>query len=78
MDERVSEYMVECPLLVIAGIWPDNRYIMIVSAISNVNNFFLFFFIVSHQIPALADAGFRVLALDMKGYGDSTAPPGQL
>lgn len=36
------------------------------------------FFFVSHQIPALADAGFRVLAPDMKGYGDSTAPPGQL
>ncbi|XP_074845132.1 bifunctional epoxide hydrolase 2 [Carettochelys insculpta] len=28
-----------------------------------------------YQIPALADAGFRALALDMKGYGDSTAPP---
>ncbi|XP_015276121.1 PREDICTED: bifunctional epoxide hydrolase 2 [Gekko japonicus] len=28
-----------------------------------------------HQIPALADAGFRVLALEMKGYGVSTAPP---
>ncbi|XP_049919935.1 bifunctional epoxide hydrolase 2 [Epinephelus moara] len=27
------------------------------------------------QIPALAAAGFRVLALDMKGYGESTAPP---
>uniref|UniRef100_A0A8C1M291 Epoxide hydrolase 2, cytoplasmic n=1 Tax=Cyprinus carpio TaxID=7962 RepID=A0A8C1M291_CYPCA len=25
-----------------------------------------------YQIPALANAGFRVLALDMKGYGDST------
>nr|XP_056709673.1 bifunctional epoxide hydrolase 2 [Euleptes europaea] len=28
-----------------------------------------------YQIPALADAGFRVLALEMKGYGASTAPP---
>ncbi|KAM8810009.1 bifunctional epoxide hydrolase 2 [Eudromia elegans] len=28
-----------------------------------------------YQIPALADAGFRVIALEMKGYGDSTAPP---
>lgn len=28
-----------------------------------------------YQIPALAAAGFRVLALDMKGYGQSTAPP---
>uniref|UniRef100_A0ACB8G9G0 Uncharacterized protein n=1 Tax=Sphaerodactylus townsendi TaxID=933632 RepID=A0ACB8G9G0_9SAUR len=27
-----------------------------------------------YQIPALADAGFRVLALEMKGYGTSTAP----
>uniref|UniRef100_A0A8U7MNS1 AB hydrolase-1 domain-containing protein n=1 Tax=Corvus moneduloides TaxID=1196302 RepID=A0A8U7MNS1_CORMO len=26
------------------------------------------------QIPALADAGFRVIALEMKGYGESTAP----
>ncbi|NXA39944.1 HYES hydrolase, partial [Eudromia elegans] len=31
-----------------------------------------------YQIPALADAGFRVIALEMKGYGDSTAPPGEL
>ncbi|NWV21955.1 HYES hydrolase, partial [Origma solitaria] len=29
------------------------------------------------QIPALADAGFRVMALEMKGYGESTAPPGE-
>ncbi|KAK7820702.1 hypothetical protein U0070_026246 [Myodes glareolus] len=28
-----------------------------------------------YQIPALAQAGFRVLALDMKGYGDSSSPP---
>ncbi|KAJ7341361.1 hypothetical protein JRQ81_005369 [Phrynocephalus forsythii] len=28
-----------------------------------------------YQIPALADAGFRAIALEMKGYGDSTAPP---
>ncbi|KAM6279858.1 LOW QUALITY PROTEIN: bifunctional epoxide hydrolase 2 [Porphyrio hochstetteri] len=28
-----------------------------------------------YQIPALAAAGFRVLALEMKGYGESTAPP---
>ncbi|KAM3857081.1 bifunctional epoxide hydrolase 2-like [Diretmus argenteus] len=28
-----------------------------------------------YQIPALAAAGFRVLALDMKGFGGSTAPP---
>ncbi|KAH0519292.1 Bifunctional epoxide hydrolase 2 [Microtus ochrogaster] len=31
-----------------------------------------------YQIPALAQAGFRVLALDMKGYGDSSSPPGGL
>lgn len=30
------------------------------------------------QIPALAQAGFRVLAIDMKGYGDSSSPPGEL
>ncbi|NWX93026.1 HYES hydrolase, partial [Nothoprocta pentlandii] len=29
------------------------------------------------QLPALADAGFRVIALEMKGYGDSAAPPGE-
>ncbi|XP_004454214.2 bifunctional epoxide hydrolase 2 isoform X2 [Dasypus novemcinctus] len=28
-----------------------------------------------YQIPALAQAGYRVLALDMKGYGESSAPP---
>ncbi|XP_042790859.1 bifunctional epoxide hydrolase 2 isoform X1 [Panthera leo] len=28
-----------------------------------------------YQIPALAQAGFRVLALDMKGYGESSVPP---
>ncbi|KAG5855902.1 hypothetical protein ANANG_G00001900 [Anguilla anguilla] len=28
-----------------------------------------------YQILALAESGFRVLALDMKGYGDSLAPP---
>ncbi|KAK5847463.1 hypothetical protein PBY51_016587 [Eleginops maclovinus] len=28
-----------------------------------------------YQIPAMAGAGFRVLALDMKGFGESTAPP---
>ncbi|XP_012677854.1 bifunctional epoxide hydrolase 2 [Clupea harengus] len=27
-----------------------------------------------YQIPALADAGFRVLVPDLKGFGDSTAP----
>ncbi|KAM7062678.1 bifunctional epoxide hydrolase 2 [Acridotheres tristis] len=27
------------------------------------------------QIPTLAGAGFRVIALEMKGYGESTAPP---
>uniref|UniRef100_A0A8C5U944 AB hydrolase-1 domain-containing protein n=1 Tax=Malurus cyaneus samueli TaxID=2593467 RepID=A0A8C5U944_9PASS len=30
---------------------------------------------VTIRIPALADAGFRVIALEMKGYGESTAPP---
>ncbi|XP_005373801.1 PREDICTED: bifunctional epoxide hydrolase 2 [Chinchilla lanigera] len=28
-----------------------------------------------YQIPALAQAGYRVLAMDMKGYGDSSSPP---
>ncbi|MFL6809605.1 MAG: alpha/beta fold hydrolase, partial [Bradyrhizobium canariense] len=28
-----------------------------------------------HQIPALAQAGFRVVAPDMRGYGQSSAPP---
>ncbi|MFT4121533.1 alpha/beta fold hydrolase [Bradyrhizobium sp.] len=28
-----------------------------------------------HQIPALADAGFHVVAPDMRGYGQTTAPP---
>ena len=27
-----------------------------------------------HQIPALASAGWRVLAPDMRGYGESSAP----
>ncbi|XP_006864498.1 PREDICTED: bifunctional epoxide hydrolase 2 [Chrysochloris asiatica] len=27
-----------------------------------------------YQIPAIAQAGFRVLAVDMKGYGESSAP----
>ncbi|XP_069340931.1 bifunctional epoxide hydrolase 2 isoform X2 [Eulemur rufifrons] len=27
------------------------------------------------KIPALAQAGYRVLAVDMKGYGESSAPP---
>ncbi|TEA24375.1 hypothetical protein DBR06_SOUSAS4410085, partial [Sousa chinensis] len=31
-----------------------------------------------YQIPALAQAGFRVLAVDMKGYGESSAPSGGL
>ncbi len=27
------------------------------------------------QIPALAMAGYRVIALDQRGYGDSSSPP---
>lgn len=27
-----------------------------------------------HQLPAVADAGFRAVALDMRGYGSTTAP----
>jgi pimeloyl-ACP methyl ester carboxylesterase len=27
-----------------------------------------------HQLPALANAGFRAVALDMRGYGETTAP----
>src|SRR4029450_9851708 len=29
-----------------------------------------------HQIPALADAGYRVIAPDMRGYNLSEKPPG--
>jgi epoxide hydrolase A/B len=29
-----------------------------------------------HQLPALADAGFRAIAVDMRGYGQSESPPG--
>lgn len=29
-----------------------------------------------HQMPALAQAGFHVVAPDMRGYGHTTAPPG--
>uniref|UniRef100_A0A8D2EAY4 Bifunctional epoxide hydrolase 2 n=1 Tax=Theropithecus gelada TaxID=9565 RepID=A0A8D2EAY4_THEGE len=30
---------------------------------------------VTIKIPALAQAGYRVIAMDMKGYGESSAPP---
>ncbi len=29
-----------------------------------------------HQLPALAAAGYRAIALDMRGYGESDSPPG--
>ena len=30
------------------------------------------------QIPALVDAGFRVIAPDLRGFGETTAPPGKV
>ena len=30
-----------------------------------------------HQLPALARAGWRAVAIDMRGYGDSDKPPGR-
>lgn len=35
------------------------------------------YIILLFQIPALANAGFRAIAIDVKGFGDSSAPAGQ-